>query len=77
MRDLAVKRQTECEHVYTTPHGCVAAETRLGRQVQLCSNLQPIWLARELQLNEVKGGRIDSFAYASPGLPARKIALSL
>lgn len=39
MRDLAVKRYGECEHVYTTALGCVAAETRLGRPVSTLQEL--------------------------------------
>ena len=39
MRDLAVKRQNECERVYTTAPGCVSAETRLGRQVSTLQEL--------------------------------------
>lgn len=33
MRGLAIRRKTECERVYTTALGCVAAETRLGRRI--------------------------------------------
>ena len=32
MRGLADKRENRCEHVYTTQHCCVAAQTRLRRR---------------------------------------------
>ncbi len=65
MRDLAVRHQTECERVYTTAPGCVAAETRPPKGLQIYSHLQPIWLARELHLLSVKGGSLERSACAT------------
>lgn len=39
MNGLADKRANKCEHVYTTPHPCVAAQTRLTRRA---SDLQEL-----------------------------------
>ena len=39
MMDLADRPESECEHVYTTGHRCVAAQTRLARRLSRLQGL--------------------------------------
>ena len=54
MRGLADQRESECEHVYTTQHRCVAAQTRLVRRASVCRNLWAILVGRRIAV--VPGG---------------------
>lgn len=54
MRGLADQRESECEHVYTTQHCCVAAQTRLARHASSLQELMGMLVGRRIAI--VPGG---------------------
>ncbi len=54
MRGLADQWESECEHVYTTQHCCVAAQTRLVRRASRLQELMGMLVGRRIAF--VPGG---------------------
>jgi hypothetical protein len=72
MRDLGGKRQNECEHVYTTSLGCVAAKTRLSQQVSGLQKLTADLVGQRIALEGSEAGRTEGAAGAGPRLLREK-----
>jgi hypothetical protein len=54
MRGLGDQRKSECEHVYTTQHCCVAAQTRLVRRASSLQEFMGMLVGRRIAI--VPGG---------------------
>ena len=72
MRDLAVERQNECEHVYTTAPGCVAAETRLGRQLSTLQRLTADLVGQRIAIELSEGWQDGQLCVCNTGRAATR-----
>jgi hypothetical protein len=64
MRGLAGQRERECEHVYTTRHGCVAAQTRPVRGVSSLQELTCIMVGPRIAALMLNRSRSDAGSVA-------------
>ena len=72
MRGLAGQWENECEHVYTTRHGCVAAQTRPARGVSTLQELTPATVGQRIAALMLKRSRSDSRSVAVEGFRRRE-----